>query len=184
MSDAEKDELYRSAPELGDYVCRLCGKCRTKDFDPESVFRLEAVFDRQMDDMRVGDSAQYALRERLKQWFLQQEVARREYAALRIPGRPRKGLQRALGAVPVWHRRGPQAEDRPREAVRRQLYRIDVLISNTAGRSSFYHDPRERRILRYHGKECLNEQWILGAERGMARKARCPGPSLRNDSAK
>ncbi len=97
MTDAEKEEVYRTAPELGDYVCRLCGKCRTDEFDPQSVFLLEAVFDRQMDDMRVGDSAHYALRERLKQWFQQHEVARREYAALKTkvdPGKDYSGLSK------------------------------------------------------------------------------------------
>ena len=73
MTDAEKEELYRTAPELGDYVCRFCGKCRTDEFDPQAVFLLEAVFDRQMDDKRVEDSAQYALRERLRQWFAQND---------------------------------------------------------------------------------------------------------------
>ncbi len=97
MTDAEKEQVFRTAPELGDYVCRLCGKCRTEEFDPQSVFLLEAVFDRQMDDMRVGDSAQYALRERLKQWFQQQEVARREYASLKMkvdPGNDYAGLSK------------------------------------------------------------------------------------------
>ncbi len=88
MSGAEKEELYRNAPELGTYVCRLCGKCRTDDFDPQSVFLLEGVYDRQMDDMRVEDSGQYALRERLKQWFAQAETARREYASLQRPVDP------------------------------------------------------------------------------------------------
>ncbi|HTZ52354.1 MAG TPA: aldo/keto reductase, partial [Spirochaetia bacterium] len=37
---------------------------------------------RQMDDLRVADTAQYALRERLKSWFAQQEAARKDYAAL------------------------------------------------------------------------------------------------------
>ena len=41
MTEAEKEELYRTAPELGDYVCRLCGKCRTAEFDPQKVFLLE-----------------------------------------------------------------------------------------------------------------------------------------------
>jgi predicted aldo/keto reductase-like oxidoreductase len=82
MTDAEKEELYRSAPELGDYVCRLCNKCRTADFDPQKIFLLEGLFDRQMDDMRVTDTARYALRERLKQWFAQAQVARSEYRAL------------------------------------------------------------------------------------------------------
>jgi aryl-alcohol dehydrogenase-like predicted oxidoreductase len=82
MTEREKEKLYRSAPELGDYVCRLCGKCVQNGFDPTRVFLLEGVFDRQMDDMRVGDSAQYALRERLRFWFGQQELARSEYGAL------------------------------------------------------------------------------------------------------
>jgi predicted aldo/keto reductase-like oxidoreductase len=84
MSDTEKEELYRTAPELGDYVCRLCGQCANGDgFDPQTVFRLEGLYDRQMDDKRLTDTAQYALRERLKFWFRQNELAREEYAALR-----------------------------------------------------------------------------------------------------
>ena len=82
MSEAEKQELYRTAPELGRYVCRFCGKCAVDGFDPQTVFQLEAVYDRQMDDLQVADAAQYALRERLKSWFAQQEAARRDYAAL------------------------------------------------------------------------------------------------------
>jgi predicted aldo/keto reductase-like oxidoreductase len=100
MTDAEKDEVYRTAPELGDYVCRLCGKCRTDDFDPQTVFLLEAVFDRQMDSMRVGDSADYALRERLKQWFAQKDVARREYAGLRLKVDPAKDYSRLSKLCP------------------------------------------------------------------------------------
>jgi hypothetical protein len=90
MSEAEKEELYRTAPELGSYVCRLCGKCRTADFDPQKVFLLEGVFDRQMDDMRVTDTAQYALQERLKNWFAQAELARTEYEALAAKVDPSK----------------------------------------------------------------------------------------------
>jgi hypothetical protein len=90
MTDAEKKELYRSAPELGDYVCRLCSKCRTADFDPQNVFLLEGLFDRQMDDMRVTDAARYALRERLRQWFQQADLARAEYQALPVKVDPSK----------------------------------------------------------------------------------------------
>jgi aryl-alcohol dehydrogenase-like predicted oxidoreductase len=100
MSDAEKKEVYRTAPELGDYVCRLCGKCRTNGFDPQSVFLLEAVFDRQMDSMRVGDSADYALRERLKQWFAQKDVARKEYAGLRVKVDPSQDYSRLSKLCP------------------------------------------------------------------------------------
>jgi predicted aldo/keto reductase-like oxidoreductase len=82
MSEREREEWFRAAPELGDYVCRLCGKCRKDEFDPQEVFLLEGLFDRQMDDMRVVDIALYALRERLKVWFGQAELARREYAEL------------------------------------------------------------------------------------------------------
>ncbi len=82
MTDAEKEDLYRSAPELGDYVCRLCGKCAVNGFDPQSVFLLEGLYDRQMDDMRVSDAARYALRERLRAWFQQQDTAQAEYEAL------------------------------------------------------------------------------------------------------
>lgn len=82
MTGREKDRLYRTAPELGDYVCRLCGKCRQDGFDPQAVFLLEGLLDRQMDDMRVPDPGLYALRERLKGWFAQVQVARDEYAAL------------------------------------------------------------------------------------------------------
>ena len=82
MNGAEREELFLSAPELGDYVCRLCGRCREESFDPQQVFLLEGMFDRQMDDGRVDDAARYALRERLKHWFGQAEMARDEYAAL------------------------------------------------------------------------------------------------------
>jgi len=100
LTDAEKEELYRSAPELGTYVCRLCGKCAADGFDPQSVFLLEAVFDRQMDDMRVGDAASYALRERLRGWFQQQEAARRDYGALKIQVDPAKDYRRLSALCP------------------------------------------------------------------------------------
>jgi len=82
MTEKEKERLFRTAPELGDYVCRLCGKCNGNGFDPQSVFLLEGLFDRQMDDMRVTDAALYALRERLRVWFQQQDLARDEYERL------------------------------------------------------------------------------------------------------
>lgn len=82
LTEREKEKLYRTAPELGDYVCRLCGKCKVNGFDPQTIFLLEGLYDRQMDDMRVTDTALYALRERLRNWFQQQDVARDEYARL------------------------------------------------------------------------------------------------------
>ena len=79
----EKEDLFKQAPELGDYVCRFCGDCAVNGFDPQTIFSVEAMFDRQMDDQRVDDSAQYALRERLKHWFGQKELAQEEYASLK-----------------------------------------------------------------------------------------------------
>ena len=84
MTEEEKENLFRNAPELGDYVCRLCGECAEEGFDPEDFFLLEGVFDRQMDSRRVEDSPRYALRERLKQWFGQEERALTEYASLKV----------------------------------------------------------------------------------------------------
>jgi predicted aldo/keto reductase-like oxidoreductase len=82
MDEAEREDLVRGAPELGTYVCRFCGAC-ADGFDPQTIFRLEALYDRQMDSRSLPDTAAaYALRERLKHWFGQKELAREEYAAL------------------------------------------------------------------------------------------------------
>ncbi len=97
MTDAEREELYRTAPELGDYVCRLCNRCNVNGFDPQSVFLLEGMYDRQMDSERVTDTALYALQERLKFWFDQRARARAEYArlALRVdPSKDYSGLSK------------------------------------------------------------------------------------------
>jgi predicted aldo/keto reductase-like oxidoreductase len=83
MSDQEREDLYKNAPELGDYVCRLCKKCKDKDgFEPYLVFLLEGLYDRQMDDRRLKTTEAYALRERLKFWFGQADRARDIYASL------------------------------------------------------------------------------------------------------
>ncbi len=82
--EEEKEELYRSAPELGCYVCRQCGKCRAPDgFEPYEVFLLEGLFDRQMNEYKIPDPQEYALRERLKHWFDQADWAREEYGKLK-----------------------------------------------------------------------------------------------------
>ncbi len=95
MAGAELERLFREAPELGDYVCRMCGKCRVDGFDPREVFRLEAIYDRQMDDRRIDDTARYALRERLRFWFGQSAEAQAAYgsSATRVdPERDYSGL--------------------------------------------------------------------------------------------
>jgi aryl-alcohol dehydrogenase-like predicted oxidoreductase len=83
MAAEEKEQLYRSAPELGSYVCRQCEKCRDADgFAPYEVFLLEGLFDRQMSDYSIPDPQTYALQELLKHWFDQKDWARDEYENL------------------------------------------------------------------------------------------------------
>jgi hypothetical protein len=98
MKEEEKERLFRTAPELGNYVCRLCGKCASEDFVPQSVFLLEGLFDRQMDDMRVSDTAQFALRERLRFWYGKSDTAVKEYQALSRKVDPEKDY-RALNPL-------------------------------------------------------------------------------------
>ena len=100
MSEEEKENLFRNAPELGDYVCRLCGECAEGDFDPATYFLLEGLFDRQMDSRRVEETAQYALRERLKNWFGQEETAAKEYAALPLKIDPEADYSRLNARCP------------------------------------------------------------------------------------
>lgn len=86
MSDAEKETLFKDAEELGTYVCRQCGRCDgIMEVNPSEIFLLEGEFDRQMDDGAVPDPAQYALRERLKHWFMQKDSAVQKYRARTNP---------------------------------------------------------------------------------------------------
>ena len=50
------DDILRGAPELGDYVCRQCGQCKTEGLDIPKVFELEGKFDRQMFDGHPTDA--------------------------------------------------------------------------------------------------------------------------------
>ncbi len=86
MSDEEKAELYQTAPELGRYVCRQCDACMPcpEGIDIPGIFKLEGWFDRQMADGTVTDTAEYALRERLRFWFGNKELAREQYEAMPV----------------------------------------------------------------------------------------------------
>jgi predicted aldo/keto reductase-like oxidoreductase len=91
MTDSEREELFKDAPELGDYVCRMCKKCKDEDgFEPYLVFLLEGLYDRQMDDQRLPLTEGYALRERLKFWFGQKDRAREIYRTLACKVNPKK----------------------------------------------------------------------------------------------
>ncbi|HEQ72678.1 MAG TPA: aldo/keto reductase [Spirochaetia bacterium] len=93
----EKEAIFKEAPELGNYVCRQCGRCKTGDFDPQPYFLLEGLFDRQMNSYRVEPPARYALRERLAGWFGQGAEAVADYTA-GIPLDPDKDYS-ALNAL-------------------------------------------------------------------------------------
>ena len=79
-TEATLEAILRDAPELGDTVCRQCGQCRIPELDTPRVFELEGKFDQQMFDGRPpSDAADYALRQRLRYWFNNQERAMELY---------------------------------------------------------------------------------------------------------
>jgi len=86
LSQKEREELFRDAPELGNYVCRQCGDCLPcpEGIDIPHVFLLEGQFDRQMKDGVVRDPAEYALRDRLRFWYGNQEYAQKDYQNLKV----------------------------------------------------------------------------------------------------
>ncbi len=86
MTDEEKERLYMDAPELGYYVCRQCNKCLPcpENINIPEIFKLEGYFDRQMATGTITDTADFALRERLKSWFGNGERARQEYSQLTV----------------------------------------------------------------------------------------------------
>lgn len=88
MSMEEEQELLKNAVELGDYVCRQCGKCEPcpEGVPITEIFKYEGYFDRQMRDGKVRDAAEFALRDRLRFWFGNKNMAMEKYAALDIKG--------------------------------------------------------------------------------------------------
>ena len=85
LTEEEKEKVYFNAVELGSYVCRQCGKCdAAMEINPSEIFLIEGEFDRQMDDGAVKEPPEYALIERLKFWFNQQESAFEKYKQLKV----------------------------------------------------------------------------------------------------
>lgn len=86
MSEQEKEELFRNAIELGQYVCRQCKKCLPcpEGINIPEVFKYEGYFDRQMRDGIVRDPAEFALRDRLRFWFGNDEMAQERYRQLAV----------------------------------------------------------------------------------------------------
>lgn len=88
LSEAETRELFAAAPELGSYVCRQCGACLKcpENIPLTEIFEYEGWFDRQMADGTVTNAPDWALRERLRFWFGNRELAQERYANLQVKG--------------------------------------------------------------------------------------------------
>ncbi len=80
------EQLYTDAPELGNYVCRQCGKCLPcpEGIPIQQIFLYEGYYDRQMADGIVTNASDYALKERLRFWFGNNAMARRRYDELEV----------------------------------------------------------------------------------------------------
>lgn len=101
MTDKEREKLLRDAPELGDYVCRQCGKCSCpKGIALPEIFACEGIFDRQMFRGKVNDTADYALTERLRFWFHQQDLAKARYGTLAVKADACDGCGECLNQCP------------------------------------------------------------------------------------
>ena len=81
MSEKEKEQLFLKASELGQYVCRQCDKCLPcpEKINIPWIFALEGQWDRQLADGVVRDPGEYALRDRLRFWFGNQDYAQEAY---------------------------------------------------------------------------------------------------------
>lgn len=81
LSEAERERLFADAPELGTYVCRLCGKCLPcpEGIDIPKLFQLEGWYDRQLWDGVVRDPGDYLMRQILRYWYNNEKRARQAY---------------------------------------------------------------------------------------------------------
>jgi uncharacterized protein len=81
LTEKQTQDIFRDAPELGQYVCRQCGKCLPcpEGINIPELCMIEGYFDRQMDDGVVDNTSDFALRERLKHWYGGEELARQAY---------------------------------------------------------------------------------------------------------
>lgn len=86
MSDEERQRLFKQSPVLGNYICRLCGKCLPcpEEINIPEVFLCEGWYDRQLRDRKIRNMPDFALRDRLRFWFDNREKARSAYERLKI----------------------------------------------------------------------------------------------------
>jgi predicted aldo/keto reductase-like oxidoreductase len=86
ITASRTEQLYSEAPELGNYVCRQCGKCLPcpEGIPIDRIFLYEGYYDRQMADGIVTNASDYALKERLRFWFGNKDMARIRYDELEV----------------------------------------------------------------------------------------------------
>lgn len=77
-NEALRERILKEAVDLGQYVCRQCGRCPADLMD---TFRLEGTYDRQMIDYLPHGPEEYAIRTRLAHWFGGRERAVAQFAA-------------------------------------------------------------------------------------------------------
>jgi len=113
MTEAEKRDLYRHAPEYAGYACRRCPEClpNSLGLDLKRVFGLEGYFDRQMHTGYPGDPADCALREDLRFGCRSHDLATQLYGEME-PKIPKHFARRPYEADVPTYRRAAQASDR------------------------------------------------------------------------
>ena len=86
MTDEDIKALYTDAEELGNYVCRQCDQCLPcpEGVPITEIFQLEGYYDRQMADGIIKDPSDYALKERLRFWFGNKDMAINRYKDLSV----------------------------------------------------------------------------------------------------
>lgn len=86
MTGEDKEALYKNAKELNNYICRQCDECVVcpEKIDVKEIFKLEGYYDRQMRDGNPRNPAEFALRDRLRFWFQNQEMAKKLYEDVAI----------------------------------------------------------------------------------------------------
>ena len=86
MTDDDINALYTDAEELGNYVCRQCDQCLPcpEGVPITEIFQLEGYYDRQMADGVIKDPSDYALKERLRFWFGNKDMAINRYKDLSV----------------------------------------------------------------------------------------------------
>ena len=86
MSEKDVENLLENASELGNYICRQCDQCFTCPDGTEikEIFKLEGYYDRQLWDGKPRNPEKYALRDRIRFWFGNDDKAKSLYKELNV----------------------------------------------------------------------------------------------------